>query len=470
MTNPTIEGLAGSVRSGDISAIELVADALERSDRSQPALNAFISLDHERALDAATQIDSAVARGTDPGPLAGIPVAVKDLIDHAGRPNTRGGSFPPGQPTATAPCVARLEAAGAVVIGRTGLHEFAFGLSSENHWFGPVRNPWDRSLSPGGSSGGSASAVSAGLVPASLGTDTGGSVRVPAALCGIVGLKVTHGRVPLRGVYPLAASLDTVGPLARSVGDAAAVYGVIAGDDPADPWSVPKKVKAPRRATDLTGVTVGIPHPWVDLPAVAEQDDAFSRWLAGLDEAGARVVDVEAPTLVPSGETLAGLNFEVASLHRERWSSHPERYGPEVRERLAKAMAVTTANYLLALAWRRRLQSAFGRAFKTVDLLATPSVAALRKVIGNAEIPVRGKQVPYAGALLTFSTLANHAGLPALVMPLPEDTRPPPSVQIIGPAWSESRLLETGLAMEKAGFVSTATPPEWSAPDLSGSP
>ena len=466
----SLEGLARSVRSGEISAIGLAQDFLERSERSQPTLNAFTRLDGDRALAAAVRIDAAVAEGTDPGPLAGVPVAVKDLIDHAGWPNTRGGSFPPGRPTVTAPCVARLEAAGAVVIGRTGLHEFAFGLSSENHWFGPVRNPWDTSLSPGGSSGGSASAVAANLVPASLGTDTGGSVRVPAALCGIVGLKVTHGRVPLRGVYPLAASLDTVGPLARSVRDAAAVYSVIAGDDPADPWSVPMEVEAPGQAADLTGVTVGIPRPWVDSPTVPEQRDAFGRCLSGLEDAGARVVEVQAPTLAPSNEALHGVYFEVARLHRERWSTTPEGYGPEVRERLATAMEVTPENYLAALAWRRRLRSAFGRAFGTADLLATPAVAASRKIIGNPRIALRGRQVSYTQALLTFSTLANHAGLPALVMPLPGDSNPPPSVQIIGPAWSESRLLEIGLAMEKAGLVHTAQPPEWPAWNWPGSP
>jgi len=179
------------------------------------------------------------------GALAGVPIALKDLIDHAGRPNTAGSSYPAITPDASAPAVARLEAADAVIIGRTGLHEYAFGFSSENHWFGPVRNPWDLDLSPGGSSGGSAAAVAAGLAAGALGTDTGGSVRVPAALCGVVGLKVTHGRVPLRGVFPLGPSIDTVGPIGRSVVDIARLYETIAGFDPGDPWSAPRPVVPP---------------------------------------------------------------------------------------------------------------------------------------------------------------------------------------------------------------------------------
>jgi Asp-tRNA(Asn)/Glu-tRNA(Gln) amidotransferase A subunit family amidase len=466
----SIEDQARAVRAGEVTAVALARRALERSERSQAEINAYTSLDPDNALEAAARVDSTAARGHDPAPLAGVPVAVKDLIDHAGRANTCGGSFEPLLPVETAPSISRLEAAGAVVVGRAGLHEFAFGLSSENDWFGPVRNPWDTSLSPGGSSGGSAAAVAAGLVPASLGTDTGGSVRVPAALCGIVGLKVTHGRVPLRGVYPLASSLDTVGPLARTVADAAAVYAVIAGDDPADPWSVPRPVQAPGGPPDLADLTIGVPRPWTDRPVTAEVRNAFDRWLDGLSDAGARVVDVQAPTLGPAAETLPGLYFEVAAVHRERFSTHPEKYGPDVAERLADAMEVSGTDYLSARNWRRALRSAFARAFATVDLLATPTVAAVRKTIGVSKIEIGGKPVPYRPALLTFSTLANHSGLPAIALPLPDPSRPPPSVQLIAPAWYEARLLEAGLALESAGLVATRKPPHWRPDGIATNP
>jgi Asp-tRNA(Asn)/Glu-tRNA(Gln) amidotransferase A subunit family amidase len=207
--------LASSIRSGEASAEETVTEALEAIDAS--ALNAFTLVDREGALTTARHIDERVAAGEDPGPLAGVPFAVKDLFDQKGLVNTAGSSFYRVVPGKTATAVRRLERAGAVAVGRTGLHEFAFGFSSENHWFGPVHNPWNPETSPGGSSGGSAAAVASGLTPVALGTDTGGSVRVPAALCGLVGLKVTHGRIPISGVFPLAPSLDTVGPITTSV-------------------------------------------------------------------------------------------------------------------------------------------------------------------------------------------------------------------------------------------------------------
>ena len=205
----------------------------------------------------AEELDRRIAAGEDVGPLAGIPIGLKDLIDQAGIPNTNGAAFEPAVPDTSATVVDRLEAAGAVIIGRTGLHEFAFGFTSENEHFGPVRNPWDTDLSPGGSSGGSAAAVAAGIVPAAIGTDTGGSVRVPAALCGVVGLKVTHGRVPLTGVTPLAPSLDTVGPITRTVADAAAVYAAIAGDDPHDPWAAPVPVDRAGEPRDPSTISIG---------------------------------------------------------------------------------------------------------------------------------------------------------------------------------------------------------------------
>ena len=240
LTSTSAVRLAEAVGRGEVSATESVAAHLEAI--GDDPLNAFTLVDGDRALQRAADLDASLATGADPGPLAGGPVALKDLIDHAGRPTTCGSGFYREVPDRSATVVERIEAAGGVVIGRTGLHEFAFGFSSENDWFGPVRNPWDPATSPGGSSGGSAVAVAAGCAPLAVGTDTGGSVRVPAALGGIAGLKVTHGRIPLRGVFPLAASLDTVGPLARSAADLGLLYRVMAGDDPRDPWSSPRPV------------------------------------------------------------------------------------------------------------------------------------------------------------------------------------------------------------------------------------
>jgi aspartyl-tRNA(Asn)/glutamyl-tRNA(Gln) amidotransferase subunit A len=453
--------IAAAVADGVVGAEEVVRDALEAAERSQASLNAFTSIDGDRALEAARAIDAARGAGDELGPLAGVPVAVKDIIDHAGRPNTRGSSAPAEIPAESAPAVSRLERAGAVVIGRTGLHEYAFGFSSENHWFGAVRNPWDPTLSPGGSSGGSGAVVSAGLVAGALGTDTGGSIRVPAALCGVVGLKVTHGRVPLRGVFPLAPSLDTVGPLARSVEDCAALYGVIAGDDPDDPWSVPVAVDPLTGPATLAGLSVGVPRPWVDRDVVAAQRAGFEALLSGLEDAGARVVELDISVLGPSPRVADSIYFEVAEVHRSRFAADPDQYGPEVRERLEAAFRVEGSAFLEALAWRRSLLAAALRAFAEVDVLATPSVAVLRKEIGVDTVELAGRARHYVSHLSAFTTVANHTGLPALAVPLPGDAAPPPSAQFIGPPWSETRLLAVGLALEHAGLSSVRRPPLW---------
>lgn len=439
----------------------VIAAALDRI--TADTLNAFTSRD-DGALARAEEIDSVVARHEDPGPLAGVPVALKDIIDHAGRVTTAGSSFYRHHPARSAPVVERLEAAGAVIVGRTGLHEFALGFSSENDWFGAVRNPWDPRTSPGGSSGGAAAAVAAGLVPIALGTDTGGSIRVPAALCGCVGLKVTHGRVPLTGVFPLAPSRDTVGPLATTVADAAVAYAVIAGDDPADPWSHPAAVVPPRGAADLGAMRIGVPHPWVDRPLTAEVRTGFEEFLAALAAAGATVVQVDAPHLDPATMPRA-VYAEVAVVHREWITTHPERYGPAIRDRILRDLDHTADAVATAGEWRHRLARSFDRIFGVVDLLVTPTTPTMRKEIGVDTVVAGGEPESHRSALSWFTNLVNQAGIPALALPRrgAAPAGPPVSIQLIGPAWSEHLLLEAGLALEEMGLVGFEPPPRWFA-------
>lgn len=454
-----IAATADKVSRQELSATEITAAHLDRAQASQPTLNAFTMIDHDGALAAAAAIDVRIAGGKQVGPLAGVPIAIKDLIDHAGRPNTAGSSLPAQIAESSATVVTRLEEAGAIVIGRTGLHEYAFGFSSENHWFGPVRNPWDTALSPGGSSGGSGAAVAGGIVPAALGTDTGGSVRVPAALCGIVGLKVTHGRIPLTGVFPLAPSLDTVGPLAGSVADAALVYLSMAGRDPSDPWSSPKPVLTPDIPTDLSKVTLGVPHPWVDLPQTEAVSDSFAAVLRELRNAGATLVDMDLPDLVPARELEYSVYPEVAVVHQDRWHQHPESYGPDVSRRFGEVFEIDPLDYVRAQEWRARLRHTADEALAECDFLLTPAVAAAAKPIGEEMIHVGGKLVSYRPALSRYSALVNHIGLPAIALPLDMDSIPPPSLQIVGRAWDEHRLLEMGAALERCGLSRRRRPP-----------
>jgi len=447
-----VAAIANAVASGNITATSVVADHLERAEQSQKILNAYTLLDPDGARAAAAAIDNRIEAGEEVGPLAGVPVALKDLVDQAGYPNTAGSSYPTPLASRNATVVNRLQAAGAVIIGRTGLHEYAFGFSSENPWFGPVRNPWNRELSPGGSSGGSAAAVADGSAAAAIGTDTGGSIRVPAALCGVVGLKVTHGRVPLTGIFPLAPSLDTVGPLARSSNDAACVYTAIAGHDSKDPWSAPQPVVGPAAMASLRGTTIGVPHPWVDLPQTEAIAAAFVAARSALIALGAQIVDLDSPDLVPSRQIEDIAYPEVALVHDERWRNHPGTYGPEVSQRLDAVFATDPRRYVAAQQWRSLVRNTADEALNRCDFLMTPAVAANAKPIGEDEIEVAGHKVPYRSPLSRYSALVNQTGLPAISLPLDRDGVPPPSIQFIGPRWHEHRLLELGSLLEREGL------------------
>ncbi len=447
----TARAIAAAVQDGTTTAVDQVAAALGRAAASDD-LNILTRLDSEPALERAARIDGLIRAGEPVGPLAGVPFAVKDLIDQAGLPNTCGGSFAPFTPAADAPCVSRLQDAGAIPIGRTGLHEFAFGFSSENPWHGPVHNPLDPTLSPGGSSGGSAAAVAAGVVPIALGTDTGGSVRVPAALCGIVGLKVTHGRGSLRGVYPLASGLDTVGPLAGTVADAELMYRLIGVHDPLDPLSSDEPMGSSMPASSITGLRLAVPHPWVDTGYEPRVEQQFSALLDALRELGATVDQVTISETAPSGQGLASAYYEVAPIHRARYLADPASYGEDVQQRMQDALAVTADEYATALEWRAQVRQGIERHLEVYDAIITPTTAAVTKPIGQEMLDLTSGATHYRSPLSHFTSLVNNAGLPALAVPIKGSGRPPVSLQLIGSAWSETRLLAMGRGLESAGL------------------
>jgi Asp-tRNA(Asn)/Glu-tRNA(Gln) amidotransferase A subunit family amidase len=441
---------AATVAAGDRSPLSLVEESIGRVERAAD-LNAFTSLD-ERAPDR--------ARSAPSGPLAGVPVALKDLIDHAGRTTTCGSSFYRNVAEADATVTARLEAAGAVIVGRTGLHEFAIGFTSENPWWGPVRNPWDLGFSPGGSSGGSAAAVAAGIVPAALGTDTGGSVRVPAALCGLVGLKPTHGRIPLTGVFPLVGAVDTVGPLTADIADAALLFSVLAGHDPADPWSVDRPPREDGAEVRLEDLTFGVPHPWVDRPLDDVVAAGFRTALDRLADAGAEVHDLPVPEIDPPGRLGWAIGPSMAAVHGQWLATGPERYGADVRRRVEAAMAVTPEEAAAGREWAAATRTGLDRALAAVDVVLTPTTAVHRKRIGVADVETPGGPEHHRRALSWFTAPVNHTGLPALAVPLESPGSPPPSLQIIGPAWSELRLFAVAAALETAGVIAPAQLPQ----------
>lgn len=357
---------------------------------------------------------------------------MKDIVDHAGRITTCGSAFYRHLADRTAPCVASLEAAGAVIVGRTGLHEWAFGFSSENPHWGPVRNPWDPNTSTGGSSGGSAAAVASGLTPIAVGTDTGGSVRVPAGLCGTYGLKVTHGRIPLEGVFPLVPSLDTVGPLADSVENLAIAYRVMSGDPAPEP--------------DSASLRIGVPQPWVEgAPMSQEVSAAFEAALSGLTEMGHRVSAIEIPDFGPSHHIMWAIAEEVREVHRQ-FRQKGEIYGADVAKRLDDAEATTDTEIRAGRDWQEMVRSRLSDAFGGVDLLATPTIPVRSKTIGEEMIGDRH----HRAVLSYFSAVVNHALHPAIALPLAGTGRPPLSLQLIGPMGGEALVLGTARRLEAA--------------------
>ena len=449
-----VESISRAVRSGIRPASDVVEEYLDVARVRNPDLNAFTEIDREGALRQAALVDTGKRTGT----LAGVPVALKDLIDHAGHVTTAGSAFYRHRAAVSATVVDRLENAGAIIMGRTGLHEFAFGFSSENPWFGPVCNPWDPELSPGGSSGGSAVAVAAGMSPAAIGTDTGGSVRVPAALCGIVGLKVTHGRIPLTGLFPLAGSLDTVGPLASTAGDARLLYDVMKGFDRSDPWSVPA-VERSGQVPALKDLRVPVPLRWLER---VETSGATRRMFDGLCER-LRDLDVSVegttePALAPDPILFNLVGTEAAAVHREWFNDPAKPYGADLRDRLGQAMGNTASDYLEAVRWRAGMVQAARELFARYDLLLIPTVGHPRKRIGVDTIDIDGNPTFYRLPLSGYTSLVNVLGCPAISLPVVDEGIPPPAAQLVGPWWGEDLLLGIGEALERSGIVATAAP------------
>jgi aspartyl-tRNA(Asn)/glutamyl-tRNA(Gln) amidotransferase subunit A len=452
--------IGSQVRTGRLSAVEVVREAVDAARASQVSLNAFTLIDEEGAVVRAQAVDMLVDQGKDPGPLAGVPVALKDIIDQAGLPNTKGGSFPVGVSENSATVVRRLGSAGAVIIGRTNLHEFAFGFTSENHWFGAVHNPWDLNTSPGGSSGGSAAAVAAGVVPLAIGTDTGGSVRVPAAMCGLFGLKVTHGRVPLSGVYPLVASFDTVGPLARSVNDLVAGYLAMAGDDPSDPWSRPEQVERVRSTIDPATVRIGVVKQWFETVHSADIAKAIDSFVDACASLGYAVMVIDEDSLRPIPELTAASRAEVLDVHGDRFGDHPEGYGPDVRIRLEESRGVTPRDMVTAARWISSAKSTVERLQADgFTALVAPTVGVRSKPIGVDDVNIDGAQVFHRIPLANFAAPINAIGIPSLSSPLLNSGSPPVSVQLIGPMWSEATLLAVAHHLESHDIVGFVPPP-----------
>ena len=437
----TIAELAPALERRDISSEALTRQCLARIEERNPALNAFISLRTEQALEEAAAADRDIAAGRYRGPLHGVPISLKDLIDVQGVPTSAASRVRADHVAERDALVTqRLRAAGAIVVGKTNLHEFAYGTTNEDSAFGPARHPLDPNRSPGGSSGGSAASVADGMAYASIGTDTGGSIRIPAAACGLVGLKAGVGEIPVDGVVPLSETLDHVGPLCRSVEDAALLFDVLRGArvERREPWA-------------LRGTRFGIPRAYflslLDSQVAAAFDSACTR----LADAGASLDEVDIPHAADIAPIYLHIVLaEAAAYHAKMLDSRADDYTPAVRIRLELGRYILAEDYVRALHGRRVLIREVDEALHGRAALLLPALAMPAPKLGTTSVRLGGVEEPIRSAMLRLTQPFNVTGHPAIALPCGRTTVEglPLGAQLVGARGETGTLLRVAAAAE----------------------
>jgi aspartyl-tRNA(Asn)/glutamyl-tRNA(Gln) amidotransferase subunit A len=453
-----LTGVADAIHAGKASSLEVTEAYLRRIERHDGVLKAYITVLADRALAQARVADDELRRGARRGPLHGVPLALKDLIAIAGVRMTAGSRVLAHHvPARDADVIERLHAAGAIILGKLSMHEFAFGRPVVDGTFPTGRNPWDVAREPAGSSSGSGVAVAAGLCAGALGSDTGGSIRGPAARCGIVGLKPTYGLVSRRGVVPLSWSLDHVGPMTRTVRDTAALLQAVAGRDPGDPSTRDARVGdyTAQLESGVSGIKLGLPRRfYLDSPGL--HADVKSAALAAFDELrrqGATIEDVDAPTLDLAGAIWVTMLSEVYELHRETVRDQPLNFGEGIRTRIYMGALVTAADFQRGQRLRARLRREIMALFEDVDALVFP---------GHASPAQRFEDIPMGQIVVPgsrYTNVWNLLGLPAVVVPcgFSRDGLPV-AIQIVGRPFDEATVLRIARAYERATDWHTKRP------------
>ena len=436
----TIAQLAQALRSREISAAAVCDDCLAAITERNPSLNAFITVLADQAREQARRLDDEIAAGRYRGPLHGVPISLKDLIDVKDSPTTAASRVRAGHVAlADAPIVTRLKDAGAVLIGKTNLHEFALGTTNEDSAFGPARHPLDPARSPGGSSGGSSASVLAGMAYASIGTDTGGSIRIPSAVCGLVGLKPAIGEIATAGIVPLSSTLDHVGPLCRSVEDAAIVYDVLRGATP----------ESSARGS-AEGVRLGVLRGYFTAVLDPQVASAFERACARLRDAGAMLADAgiaHAGDIAPIYVHI--VLPEAAVYHAKTLESRGEDYTPNVRQRLEMGRYILAEDYVRARRGREVLTAEVDAALAQCDALLLPTVPIPAHKIGVSTVRIGGSEESIRNVTLRLTQLFNVTGHPAITIPCgatPEGL--PIGAQLVGHKGATARLLVVARALE----------------------
>ncbi len=458
VTEPALFSLtevAQAIAQKRVSSREVTQSCLDRIAEWQPRLNAFMAIEAEQTLAAADAADAAVAKGNISGALHGVPLAHKDMYYDAGKIVTCGSKIRRDWvATTTATALQRLKDAGTIRLGSLQMVEFAYGPTGHNPHYGPVHNPWNVDHITGGSSSGSGSAVAARLTFAALGSDTGGSIRMPAHFCGVTGLKTTVGRISRAGAMPLSQSLDTVGPLARTVEDCALLLGLMAGADPNDPTAVGGALPDYMAATrgSLKDLKIGVPAAFYVDDLDADTARILDQTVAALKREGAKMVQVELPD---QRQLTAACQFvlavEAAAFHKRWMIERPQDYGPQVLMRLQNGLAMPAVSYLEAMRWRGPALAAHLAATAGVDAVLAPVAPAAAPTIAESDVGNSPDAEAVIQRLTRFTRPVNYLGLPSLAIPAGfAGTGLPVGMQLIGRPFDEATLLRAGAAFQRA--------------------
>ncbi len=458
-----IAELAPLIRSKQISPVELFDDVLKRIHQLQPKLNSFITITEQEGRRAATEAEAEIRKGHYRGPLHGIPISIKDLFATRGVRTTAGskvlGNWVPDY---DATAVARLHQAGMVMVGKTNMHEFAYGVTNDNPHYGPARNPWDATRVPGGSSGGSGAAVASSQCIASLGSDSGGSIRIPSAVCGVVGLKPTYARVSRHGAIPLAWSLDHVGPLTKTVEDAAIMLAAIAGPDPKDPTASSRPLSDYRQEMQgsIHGLRLGVPRQYFSEHVDPEIQKLVSAAIRQLESLGTTPVEVDIPDLEICSAMEAHITLaEATSYHEPYLKKQADDYGPGVHTNLEAGTYLLATDYVKSQRARTLLQHNFNEAFKRADVIVSPTLPAFPPLVGEVVVQSGDLQEHVIDAFLRFNIPYDLTGFPAISIPCGFSASGlPVGLQIAGKAFDEVTILRVASAYEQSTRWHTVHP------------
>ena len=458
----SVEELAPLLEAKKLSPVELTKAILDFAEESQPKINAYMAFYREEALAQAQVVEKEILNGQYRGMYHGIPMALKDNLYFKDKITTMSSKihkdFVSGY---DATVVEKLRDAGVIFTGKLSMHEYAWGITNNNPHYGPVRNPWDLEKIPGGSSGGSGAAVAAGASVASLGTDTAGSIRIPSSACGIVGLKPTHGRVSKYGCYPLAWSLDHIGPMTKTVKDAAGLLEIIAGFDHRDPTCIDVSTEnySQQISGDVKGLVIGINEDYFFNRVDSDVEKAVRASIQSLVDQGAKVETVRIPSLQYAewAELVTSLS-EAAAIHHSDLQSRPQDFGDDIRLLFELGELPSAVDYLQAQQVRRQIKQEFTQIFNQVDVLISPTLPVVASTIGDNFATLNGEKVDLIDNIIRFTGPSNLTGLPALSVPCGFKGNLPVGLQIIGPAFKEGLILNVGYAIEQTNPLKNRKP------------